>query len=188
MATPSYQTMGPHFASQTAPNLRPCPYPHWPWRAATHAKLHIRGHGSGHLEVDGRTEARVPLMVAVTSLKVDPEGFPRAIALTLERLIEVAAHYKIFCSQRGLIHADLIHDYGNSGTVPDFHCNGFQYMPYTALYGGDFYSNPMVYIAGYLGGFAPYPYEQLATPATPATPQRTAGVSAPPSQRTTPRP
>ena len=137
-------------------------------------------------------------MVAVASLKVDPEGFRRAIDMTLERLIEAAAHYDNFCIQRhthpngpkGAKHvspagidpagiaptadgdhiarnpacphcqepsccsfqqqtvgvtasnhllAMLIRDYGNSGTVPDFHWNGFQYMPYNALYGGDFY-------------------------------------------------
>ena len=69
---------------------------------STNAKLRIRGRGSGHLEIDGRKEAPVPLMVAVTSMKNDPEGFRKAIEQALVRLKEVAAHYEQFCIQRGL--------------------------------------------------------------------------------------
>jgi len=69
---------------------------------ATNAKLRIRGKGSGHLEVDGRKEARVPLMVAVTANKMDLEGFRRAVEMTIERLREVAEHFKQFCLQRWL--------------------------------------------------------------------------------------
>jgi len=73
---------------------------------ATAAKLRIRGRGSGHLEVDcgngRRKEAPVPLMVAVTANKGDPEGFRKAIEMTLERLKEVWHHYAQFCEQRNL--------------------------------------------------------------------------------------
>ena len=73
---------------------------------ATNAKLRIRGRGSGHLEVDcgngRRREAPVPLMLAVTQNKTDPEGFRKAIEMTLARLNEVQEHYRQFCMQRGL--------------------------------------------------------------------------------------
>lgn len=69
---------------------------------ATQAKLRIRGRGSGHLEVDGKKEAPVPLMVAVTANKMDADGFRKAVDMTVDRLIEVSEHYKQFCHQRGL--------------------------------------------------------------------------------------
>ena len=60
------------------------------------AKLRIRGRGSGHLEVDGRKEAPVPLMVAVTANKTDPEGFRKAIEMILERIQDVGHKFCLF--------------------------------------------------------------------------------------------
>jgi len=69
---------------------------------ATNAKLRIRGRGSGHLEVDGRMEAPVPLMVAVTSNKNNPEAFRKAVEQILALLQEVGHLFCTFCDQRGL--------------------------------------------------------------------------------------
>lgn len=70
--------------------------------AATNAKLRIRGRGSGHLEVDGKDEAPVPLMLAVTATNHDPEGFRKAIEMVMVRLHAVSAHFCLFCQQHGL--------------------------------------------------------------------------------------
>ena len=68
----------------------------------TNAKLRIRGRGSGHLEVDGKKEAPVPLMVAVTANKAEVEGFRQAVNMVVSRLDEVSEHYRQFCHQRRL--------------------------------------------------------------------------------------
>ncbi|CAK0816169.1 unnamed protein product [Prorocentrum cordatum] len=69
---------------------------------ATNAKIRVRGKGSGHLEADGRGEAPVPLMVAVTANHADAEGFKQAIQMTLARLREVSDKYRLFCQNKGL--------------------------------------------------------------------------------------
>ena len=69
---------------------------------ATKAKVRIRGRGSGYLEVDGKSEAPVPLMVVVTADKKDADAFKRAIQMTLSRLQHVEERYKNFCSQRNI--------------------------------------------------------------------------------------
>jgi len=68
----------------------------------TRAKIRVRGRGSGHLEVDGRREAPVPLMVAVTANSSDEDGFKLAIQLTLKRLKAVEDQYHIYCQVRNL--------------------------------------------------------------------------------------
>lgn len=69
---------------------------------ATHAKIRIRGRGSGHLEVEGTREAPVPLMVAVTSEGVHKIHFKTAVQMTVDKLNEVQALFKQFCQQRNL--------------------------------------------------------------------------------------
>mmetsp|Transcript_50492 Transcript_50492/g.146524 ORF Transcript_50492/g.146524 Transcript_50492/m.146524 type:complete len:362 (+) Transcript_50492:140-1225(+) len=68
---------------------------------ATKAKIRVRGRGSGHLEVDGKREAPVPLMVAVTANKTDADGFKLAIQMTLVRLKAVDEQFHMFCKTRG---------------------------------------------------------------------------------------
>ena len=67
----------------------------------TDAKLHIRGRRSGHLEVDGRKEAPVPLMGAVTANKMDPESFRKAVEMILKCLQKVGSKFCMFSEQRG---------------------------------------------------------------------------------------
>ena len=69
---------------------------------ATYAKLRVRGRGSGHLEVDGATEAPVPLMVAVTSEGVDQARFRTAVEMTISKLRVVQGLFVQFCQQRTL--------------------------------------------------------------------------------------
>jgi hypothetical protein len=68
----------------------------------TGAKIRIRGRGSKYLEVDGKREAPVPLMVAVTVVEGDAVNFKKAVDMTVVQLLEVTLHYKRFCSQRCL--------------------------------------------------------------------------------------
>mmetsp|Transcript_84737 Transcript_84737/g.197041 ORF Transcript_84737/g.197041 Transcript_84737/m.197041 type:complete len:310 (-) Transcript_84737:80-1009(-) len=68
----------------------------------THAKIRVRGRGSGHFEVDNKKEAPVPLMVAVTSNKTESDDFKKAVEMTLSRLKEVSRHFAQFCRTRGL--------------------------------------------------------------------------------------
>ena len=65
-------------------------------------KLRIRGRGSGYLEVDGKTEAPVPLMLAVTSDKTDPCGFRKVLEMVELLLLKVADEYKQFCCRNKL--------------------------------------------------------------------------------------
>ena len=46
---------------------------------ATKAKVRIRGRGSGYFEVDGKSEAPVPLMVVVSGEHTDKEEFKKAV-------------------------------------------------------------------------------------------------------------
>ncbi|CAE8702826.1 unnamed protein product, partial [Polarella glacialis] len=62
---------------------------------ATGSKIRIRGRGSGHLEIDGKTEAPTPLMVAVTTDRADPEF------LTVKELKSVEGRYLAFCQKGG---------------------------------------------------------------------------------------
>jgi hypothetical protein len=70
----------------------------------TNAKIRIRGRGSGHLEVDGKSEAPTPLMVAVTSDLQDPSGFKAAIVSTLKELQACEQRYLVFCQRQNLTH------------------------------------------------------------------------------------
>jgi|EP00927_Polykrikos_kofoidii_P077594 hypothetical protein len=66
---------------------------------ATNAKIRVRGRGSGHLEVNGTSEAPTPLMVAVTSDKRDNGGFKRALEMTVAQLRVVERRYRAFCEK-----------------------------------------------------------------------------------------
>lgn len=79
---------------------------------ATGAKVRIRGRGSGYLEVKGKREAPVPLMVAVTVAKGDVVNFKKAVDMTVAQLLQVAKHYKIFCRQRCLAYDSPIFSIG----------------------------------------------------------------------------
>jgi len=68
---------------------------------ATGAKLRVRGRGSGHIEVDGR-EAPVHLMLAITTVKDDRDGFMKAVMMAIELLLFVSLQYQLFCWQQGL--------------------------------------------------------------------------------------
>ena len=65
------------------------------------AKLRVRGKGSGHLEVNGKTEAPVPLMLTVSANKKDHESFQKAVNLAIEHLRNTELQYKDFCYQKG---------------------------------------------------------------------------------------
>ena len=72
---------------------------------ATGAKARIRGRGSGHLEVEKngiKTEARVPLMLAITTDKKTSQNIVEAVGLAVDLLKEMDTHYVQFCIQRGL--------------------------------------------------------------------------------------
>ena len=73
----------------------------------TGAKVRIRGKGSKHLEVHGKKEAPVPLMVAVTVEEGDMVNFKAAVDMTVVQLLEVAERYKQFCRHRGGLASDL---------------------------------------------------------------------------------
>eukprot|EP00929_Paragymnodinium_shiwhaense_P094897 TRINITY_DN55745_c0_g1_i1.p1 TRINITY_DN55745_c0_g1~~TRINITY_DN55745_c0_g1_i1.p1 ORF type:complete len:655 (-),score=147.89 TRINITY_DN55745_c0_g1_i1:72-2036(-) len=70
--------------------------------SVTKAKVRIRGRGSGYLEVDGKREAPVPLMVVVTADNSDAGGFRKAVDMTLTKLKHVQERYSSFCVQKGL--------------------------------------------------------------------------------------
>jgi len=72
------------------------------WRVytATTAKVRIRGKGSGHLEVDGRREAPVPLMLAVSTHGCAVNRFRAAIEMIIAHLAQTALLYKTFCAER----------------------------------------------------------------------------------------
>ena len=65
------------------------------------AKLRVRGKGSGHLEVDGKREAPVPLMLTVSANKKDHEAFQKAVHLAIQHLRNTESRYKEFCYQKG---------------------------------------------------------------------------------------
>ena len=69
---------------------------------ASGCKVRVRGKGSGHLEVEGKKEAPVPLMVAVTADRMDPKGFKTAITMTLARLKIMADKFGEICRTGGL--------------------------------------------------------------------------------------
>jgi hypothetical protein len=66
----------------------------------TDAKLRIRGKGSNYLEGPDNQEAKVPLMVAVTTAQQNAEGFYEAIELTIKLLEEIEGNYRKFCWER----------------------------------------------------------------------------------------
>jgi len=78
----------------------------------TGAKVRIRGRGSGYLEVNGKREAPVPLMVAVTVVKGDVVNFKKAVYMTVAQLLQVAKHYNIFGRQRCLAYDSPIFSIG----------------------------------------------------------------------------
>jgi len=71
---------------------------------ATSAKIRIRGRGSGHLEIDGKFEAPTPLMVAVTTDRLDVTAFRGAIEMTIVELRRVADRFEAFCVKNGKPH------------------------------------------------------------------------------------
>eukprot|EP00418_Pyrodinium_bahamense_P071933 CAMPEP_0179096262 /NCGR_PEP_ID=MMETSP0796-20121207/44245_1 /TAXON_ID=73915 /ORGANISM="Pyrodinium bahamense, Strain pbaha01" /LENGTH=142 /DNA_ID=CAMNT_0020793979 /DNA_START=55 /DNA_END=481 /DNA_ORIENTATION=- len=70
----------------------------------TGAKIRIRGRGSGHLEIDGKSEAPTPLMVAVTTDKVDEAGFRAAIEAVLKELRSTEQRFRAFCEKQHVKH------------------------------------------------------------------------------------
>lgn len=71
---------------------------------ATGAKIRIRGRGSGHYEIDGKREAPTPLMVAVTTDKLDHASFKAAIEKTLVELRAVEQRFISFCEKQNYLH------------------------------------------------------------------------------------
>ena len=69
---------------------------------ATDSKLRVRGRGSKHLEVEGKKEAPVPLMIAITANKADCLQFRKGVDLLVHRLLQLSDHYKCFCAMRDL--------------------------------------------------------------------------------------
>ena len=65
----------------------------------TGAKVRIRGKGSGHLEVEGKREAPVPLMVAITSDGEDALQFAQAVQMMTTVLDKANAQFGEFCKQ-----------------------------------------------------------------------------------------
>jgi len=66
----------------------------------TGAKVRLRGKGSGHLEVGGNQEAKVPLMLAVTLPKADVQQFVKAVDMAIDLLLGVEDKYNQFCIRR----------------------------------------------------------------------------------------
>jgi len=71
---------------------------------STGAKIRIRGRGSGHLEIDGKSEAPTPLMVAVTTDCADGTGFRQAIEMTLAELRTVEQRFLTHCQKMAHVH------------------------------------------------------------------------------------
>ncbi|CAK0809734.1 unnamed protein product [Prorocentrum cordatum] len=70
----------------------------------TGSKIRIRGRGSGHLEVNGTSEAPCPLMVAVTTDRQDNAGFASAVEGVVRELRALERRFHAFCEQRGVQH------------------------------------------------------------------------------------
>jgi len=69
---------------------------------ATNAKVRIRGRGSGYLEVDGKREAPVSLMVVITSDRQDANGFAKAVERTTNEVKGVAERFQTFCRENNV--------------------------------------------------------------------------------------
>lgn len=66
--------------------------------AETKAKIRIRGRGSGHLEVDDKSqEAPVPLMCVVTADRTHADAFVKAVDMTVTEIMKVALRFQKFC-------------------------------------------------------------------------------------------
>ena len=78
----------------------------------THAKVRVRGRGSGHLEIDGKEEAPVPLMVAVTANGMKQKAFKVAVEMLVKRLDEVSEEFNEFCRQRRLPALEPLYSFG----------------------------------------------------------------------------
>ena len=68
----------------------------------TGSKVRVRGRGSGHFEVDGKKEAPVPLMAAVTADRGDKVMFRKSVDMIIIRLLAINENYCKFCRHRGL--------------------------------------------------------------------------------------
>mmetsp|Transcript_102259 Transcript_102259/g.259720 ORF Transcript_102259/g.259720 Transcript_102259/m.259720 type:complete len:384 (+) Transcript_102259:72-1223(+) len=66
---------------------------------ATGAKIRLRGHGSGHLEENGK-EAKVPLMLAVTGVAGQPANFCTAVRMVVELLRDIEERFRAFCQRQ----------------------------------------------------------------------------------------
>lgn len=93
MATPGFDLV-PMLIGRGGANMRKI-------ADATNAKIRVRGRGSGHLEVNGTSEAPTPLMVAVTSDKRDNGGFKSAVEMTVAQLRIVERRFRGFCEKEG---------------------------------------------------------------------------------------
>ncbi|CAE8684024.1 unnamed protein product [Polarella glacialis] len=78
----------------------------------TGAKVRIRGRGSGHMEIDGKSEAPTPLMVAVTTDRTDPACFKQAIEMIVKELKSVEGRYHAFCQKQGHQHVGHCYSMG----------------------------------------------------------------------------
>jgi hypothetical protein len=67
---------------------------------ATSAKLRIRGKGSGHYEVDGVREAPVPLMLAITANKDEPDLFILAVKMAIMKLEDLYVEFRRYCQPK----------------------------------------------------------------------------------------
>jgi hypothetical protein len=66
---------------------------------STGVKVRLRGIGSGHIEDCGR-EARVPLMLSLSTARGEREKFRRAIEMAASHLLTIEQRYREFCCKQ----------------------------------------------------------------------------------------
>lgn len=69
----------------------------------TGAKVRVRGHGSGHLELSSGREAPAPLMLVVATESENRRGFHLAVDRAAELLRQVEVRYVKHCQAAGLV-------------------------------------------------------------------------------------